>query len=655
MTRFQEPTGPHTALWPYPVAYGKENRVSADVLVVGGGIAGCHAALSAAQRGQKVVIVEKGATIRSGSGGAGVDHWGGAYTNPCSAMTPDESMELSAPYGSTFRGDFTFGHTAYITANESWEALLDMERWGMKIRDVDDEFAGAEFRDEATKLLFAYDYDTRSTIRVQGADVKPRLYRELKRQGVKVVDRVMVTMLLTEGGRQGGRVVGATGVSTRTGEFYVFRAKATVVTTGQPLRLWIFNTELAGSYTVHDDPNCAGDGAAMAWRAGAEFTLMEGSMASSGPFRYPAYGTGNAHNTWFACNIVDANGKQVPWVGGSGNILKTVSERYHPGRGKAQATLIPDLPERIMKGEFALPFFADLPSMPPHERRAIFGLMVGHEGKTRTAVYEQYVSAGFDPDKDMLQANVLPPALAGRFAPWWDAKSALASAPQWRDTMFGGGGGLIVDWDMRSSLEGLYTAGNQTAAYGGHPRAAATGRYAGRTAAAYAAQATEAQVHWPQVEAEKSRVFAPVLRESGIGWKELQAGVCRIMQDYCGEYKTEDLLTLGLKWMDSIRQGEATELFARNPHELVRGLECLVRLTVGEITLHSSLARRASSKPLDYKRLDYPDLDPPEWKKFITVRQDGDSVKVGELPLRFWLQPPYAATYQENYHAHSGR
>jgi heterodisulfide reductase subunit A-like polyferredoxin len=39
--------------WPYPVNYGKENEVSADVLILGGGIAGCHAAISAAKRGAK--------------------------------------------------------------------------------------------------------------------------------------------------------------------------------------------------------------------------------------------------------------------------------------------------------------------------------------------------------------------------------------------------------------------------------------------------------------------------------------------------------------------------------------------------------------------------------------------------------------------------
>ena len=80
--------------WPYPVNYGKENEVTADVLILGGGIAGCHAAINAAKRGAKVVVVDKGAVIRSGLGGAGVDHWHLACTNPCSKVGPEEMVEL---------------------------------------------------------------------------------------------------------------------------------------------------------------------------------------------------------------------------------------------------------------------------------------------------------------------------------------------------------------------------------------------------------------------------------------------------------------------------------------------------------------------------------------------------------------------------------
>ena len=79
--------------WPYNIEFGQEECVESDILVLGGGIAGCFSALSAARRGQKVVLVEKGATIRSGSAGTGFDHWESACTNPCSKVTSKEIAE----------------------------------------------------------------------------------------------------------------------------------------------------------------------------------------------------------------------------------------------------------------------------------------------------------------------------------------------------------------------------------------------------------------------------------------------------------------------------------------------------------------------------------------------------------------------------------
>lgn len=422
--------------WPYPVRYDRETEAEFDVLVVGGGVAGCHAAINAARDGARVAVLDKGAVIRSGSGGAGVDHWHGAVGNPCCDITPEEFARVvdTYPYGIT--NEYGNGITCYIMARESYETLLDLESMGARIRDTGDEFAGSEFRDEGTKLLFAYDYTGRHTLRVFGWEFKPALHRELKRLGVTIFDRVMATSLLSEGGERGARVVGATAVNVRTGEFYVFRAKATVLATAQPLRLWVFSTELQGFAAIHDDPNCAGDGCAMAWDAGGELALMEKSGPHPGGFRYTAYGSGNSHNTWYACNVVDATGKEIPWVDRDGRLLTSHAERHRPAPGQKYflyggrlayefrgPSLAPDLPERIARGEFTLPLYADLPGMAEDERRAIFGLMLAQEGKCRIPVYDVYSQAGFDPDKDLLQAPVMAPDAYGP-RPWWAGQSA---------------------------------------------------------------------------------------------------------------------------------------------------------------------------------------------------------------------------------------
>ena len=214
------------------------------------------------------------------------------------------------------------------------------------------------------------------------------------------------------------------------------------------------------------------------------------------------------------------------------------------------------------------------------------------------------------------------------------------------------GGGLLFDWDLKTSLEGLYVAGQSTYAGGDCATAACTGRYAGRKSAECAKQAEAPVINRKQVDDEKERVYAPVKRTEGIGWKELRAGLCRIMQDYCGEYRNAETLKTGLNWLRSIRESEAAETYARNPHELMRTLECLSHITVGEIMMHASLARKASSKALDFKRMDYPDIDPPDWNKLVTLRRINGGVKVGDLPLNYYLSEPNAPTFRENYKSH---
>ena len=643
--------------WPYPVNYGKENEVSCDVLVLGGGIAGCWAAIGAARKGARVVLVDKGATASSGAGGAGVDHWHCVVTNPASKISPEEFTQALLDSRKGWRN----GITAYITCRESFDCLLEMEKMGMKIRDSDDEFKGAEFRDEATKLLFAYDYTAKYCARVWGHYVKQALYKECKRLGVNIYDHIFVSSLLTAGGKQGARIVGATGVNARTGEFYVFKGKASVLCMYMPQREWIFSTEIRGLTYAHRTPNLTGDGHAMTWKAGAVMAGVESSSPlGAGPYGYPQYGSGNAANTWYACTMVDANGKEIPWVDRDGNILKTVSERYCPAPGQKfflsgggeGADYRYQGPRMLpVKGlvEFGggaggppaaaganmvdaeLPLYADLPAMPEHERRVIFGLMVAQEGKTLVPIYRTYTQAGFDPEKDLLQGYV------------------GAGFPKWRQSSGGGilsSGGPVVDWSLMTSLEGLFAAGGQIFFNGDHAYAAATGRYAGRSAAQYATGAGEPAIDRKQVEVEKARVYAPVQLKNGIEWKEFNAGVCKVMQDYCGALKNETLLNLGLKWFGEIETGEAASAFARNPHELVRILEVYNIITNGEMILEACRARKASNTVLGFTRSDYPEVNPPEWQKWVTIRQDEGKVKVGELTLE------YHGDLEKNYKAH---
>jgi succinate dehydrogenase/fumarate reductase flavoprotein subunit len=648
--------------WPYPVNYGQVNEIVSDVLVIGGGVAGVRAAIAARQMGATVALAEVGHAKRSGAGGAGVDHWHGAVTNPCSKVTPEEYTQgcYDSMYG------YTGGHVRYIITKESWDTLLECEKWGVQIRDVKDEFKGAEFRDEATKLMFAYDYANKHILRIWGYNIKPAIFNEAERLGVKVHNRITTTSLLTERGVQGARVVGATGVNNRTGEFYVFRAKATIIATGGAGRLYLFAPELTAAAAM-SDLNSAGVGHAIGWKAGAEFVCMEKSAHHrlSG-YGYAPYSMGNASNTYHGAPIIDANGKEVPWVDGCDKPLQTIEERFLPGAGQKfqlgigigisnylpqyrQSDPVRDLADRIRKGEFVLPFYIDLTRFTEHERRAMFGLMVGNEGKTRIPIYDTFTRAGFDPDKDMLQAPVMN--LEGYLnSCFWTA--GVNTPPNIRAA----GGSYLVDWDLKTSLEGLYAAASHTAYGGGcHGESHTTGRFAGKRAAEYARTAPPPEADKQQIEAEKARVYAAVRQPAdGVGWKEINQAIARVMQDYCGKHKNEHTLTLGLRLLQELKETELSSARAANPHELGRLMECYSLIEFGEAVMQASLARKASNSILDFHRLDYPQMDPPEWNKLLPIKQENGAAVVRDLPLDYFLQAPYAQTYEENYQAHAG-
>ena len=105
----------------------------------------------------------------------------------------------------------------------------------------------------------------------------------------------------------------------------------------------------------------------------------------------------------------------MPWADRDGNILTDISERYKPAQGQKlylKGGCDPDIPsyefqgpdilpvDDLVKRGYELPFYADLPSMPEHERRAIWGLMVGEEGKTKIPILANYSKAGFDPNTE---------------------------------------------------------------------------------------------------------------------------------------------------------------------------------------------------------------------------------------------------------------
>ena len=620
--------------WPYANEFGQEEKIECDVLVLGAGMAGCFAAIAAARRGQKVVVVEKGATVRSGAAGTGFDHWESACTNPSSRVTAKEIAEAYVDE----QDHLSNGIAHYICCEEGWDRLVDLEEMGCKIRDTEDEFKGADFRDEETKLLFAYDYYSRFTLRVWGKGFKPALLKEMKKLGIRIYDHTEATALLTTeiGGKKRG--VGAVGMDTHTGKIRIFHAKATVLTMSRPARLWLFNADLPGLCEFRPF-NSIGSGHSMGWRAGMEFTMMEKSVRaefSAAGSSFPPYSAGNNHNTWYACTMVDSRGVEIPYLDRDGNVLKTVKERYYPVKGQKfflKGGVIDEpkyeyrgpetMPfDELMKRGYKLPFYADMSRMPEMERKAMWGLMIGNEGKTAVPVYDYYNKRGFDPSKKAMQV----------YGTGWTSASFSADERQ----LFGAPGGIMHDWDLKTNIDGIYAGGDQLFGSDCAGQASATGYYAGRKASAYADTIALEDYDRKQVDDEIERLYAPMYVEEGYSWKELNWAIAKCMKNYCGAIKNEALLVQGLDLLNTYKTDIVPKLSCHNTHELVRTHEVLDILNVAEMILEACRMRKSSSKTLCFERSDYPEVDPPEDHHFITIRQENGKAVRGDVELDYF-------------------
>ena len=620
--------------WPYPIKFGEETELEADVCILGGGIAGCWAAISAARTGAKVILMEKADVRRSGAGGPGCDHWCNVPGNPCSRVDPDTWAIEEMKAG----GDFSNGIGIQIQCREDWDTLQEMEQMGGKIRDDKDEFLGVEGRDEKTKLMFSPRYSAGAglglpkgygepnfnppekrnnmVIRIWGSTFKPALKKECKRLGVTILDRVMATSLLNENGKQGARIVGATGLNTRTGEFVIVKAKAVIISAGGSGNAWFMDME-HGGYSSMYSRNNSSDGTAMAWRAGARVTMME----ASSPYRIA---TGLKHK-WYTGGG-DASYENIPMVDSNGKILPYATQGW--ADGGAMFSNGPKMRAGIQSGEYELPFYADFAGIDPKEANATWNLMLNEESTTKIMV-KTMTEGGFDYKRDqIMNYNMME----------------FQGSQQYREP---GRGGLMVDWDLKTNLDGLYAAGTATFQPGDHSYAAATGRYAGRKAAAYAKGIDAGKVCRDQIDAEKERVLAPTKRDGGIEWKELHNGLSRVMQYYVGEFKSERTLDLALEEIERIEKYAVPQLYALDPHKLMRSLEDLSLIEHAKIMIRAMKERKLSNPKLSLSRVDYPNNDEEEMKYYLALRQEDGKPVFERIPLRYW------GNMKEQYEAHN--
>jgi succinate dehydrogenase/fumarate reductase flavoprotein subunit len=234
--------------------------IEADVLVIGGGLAGCMAGIKAVESGSNVAIVEKANTISSGCAGTGIDHvWG--YIPPIHQKMGWTIDDLIEDHSQGIARGLINKELLYLVANESYDRVLDLEKFGVNFRYEDSKIPG-KFR-----IVHQF-HSLPTTFNFDGRDVKLKLTREAKKRGVTIINRVMVIELLVTN----GQISGALGVGTNDGKIYFFKSKAMVLSTGRVNRLSRTVTGIWGNHRI--PVNETGDGRAMALKAGIPIINM---------------------------------------------------------------------------------------------------------------------------------------------------------------------------------------------------------------------------------------------------------------------------------------------------------------------------------------------------------------------------------------------
>lgn len=191
--------------------------LNTDVLVVGGGVAGSMAAIAARDTAPvDVLVLEKAALVRSGDAGAGNDHFL-AHLNSGPEWDTDDAM--AAYYSRLSQGLAPVDVAKVLHLNRISEIIEKLESYGIPIKD---RKTGQFIRTKSFGQPGPY------YINFKGKNLKPALAEQVKKRKVRVINRVNVTGLLSDG----KKVFGAMGFNVRNGEFYEVRAKVTTHSIG---------------------------------------------------------------------------------------------------------------------------------------------------------------------------------------------------------------------------------------------------------------------------------------------------------------------------------------------------------------------------------------------------------------------------------------
>ena len=229
----------------------KTEKISTDVLIIGGGTAGCYAALTISENSdKKVLICEKAHIKRSGCLAAGVNALN-AYI--VEGRKPQDYVDYAKK-----DADGIVREDLLLTMSEKLNEVTEkLEKLGLVI-----------LKDENGK------YVTRGNrnLKINGENIKPILADAVeKAKNVTVLNRVNIFDYSVKD----NKINGAFGFGIESGIFYTIEAKAVIIATGGAAGLYKPNNPGFSRHKMWYPPFNTGAGYAMGIRAGAEMTTFE--------------------------------------------------------------------------------------------------------------------------------------------------------------------------------------------------------------------------------------------------------------------------------------------------------------------------------------------------------------------------------------------
>lgn len=568
-------------------------RVTTEVLVIGGGGMAGRTALAASHEGAAVTLAMKGQFGRSGTSAARVAEAAG-YNVADGLVDPQDNPGehyrdiLAAAAGMCDH------RLARIVAEEAPATLRELERMGVPFH-----------MDGKRYLEVIGCFASRPRMHVIPGHAEPIVAaqrRELLERGAAVHEATTITGLLV----QEGSCVGAVGL-TDAGTVVAFEAAAVVLATGGAGKLFLHNLNPA---------DITGDGYALGYRAGAELVNMEFMQAGPGmvhPMR-------NVLNTWLVAldpRLTNASGAEflasyLPAGWSRGQCLEARSNHYPfsvydgsqhfdiaiqkeltAGRGTDRTGVFFDLSRSRPE---------DLPDTPRgREIRRLYGI-------TRGWIQETY---GVD-----IAAQPIEVALFGHAI----------------------NGGLRIEPSAETTLPGLFAGGETAGGPHGADRLGGNmnltcqvfGRRAGLSAARRARERGVPTLPAALVAEEVARLDRRRGRRSPLGAAAVKRRIQECMWRHYLVVKSRASLTTCLAEIERLR-GEAAELDTQGPAQLLGALEVDSLLLTAEMMARAALLRTESRG--SHYREDCPERDDATWDQSLAIRQGAAGMELTPVRL----------------------